>query len=84
MAKRKAQTDDTDYALLGAQTRLAQLRDELNRLYKKFPQLSDDIGIPRPAVKKRKTRKFSPEQREAARKRMTLYWKNKKKQAKAE
>jgi hypothetical protein len=80
-----ADMDTKQLVRLGAATRVAQIKTELAALYRAYPSLrgtgaaAGRAGAAAPV--RRKKRKVSAAQREAARLRMTKYWAERKKAA---
>lgn len=81
MARPKTVDDLRKYALLGAQTRLMALRDEMQFILDRFPELTGDthqepVGRPSGAAAPVKVRRWemSAEAKKAVSVRMKKYW----------
>jgi hypothetical protein len=93
MANTLSRQEVKRFALIGAQSRLAELRGEIASLIRAFPELARSNGSARaasssaepavaPAKKAGRRRKFnmSPEQKQAVSERMKKYWAGRRKE----
>ena len=73
MAARMTTKLETEWARVGAQARLAQIQDELDAIYKAFPELRRGRpGAPAPGVAPKRV--FSRKGKEAISEGMRKYW----------
>lgn len=76
-----AKFDLKQYALRGAQARVAELKAELAEIYKTFPELARGGGVvasAKPAASRRR-KPMSPAQKKAIGLRMKKYWADRRK-----
>lgn len=77
------ESEQREWALLGAKARLKEIEGERQRIFAAFPQLRRESGSPDRQARSARRGGMSPEARRAASERMKAYWAKKGKNRRA-